>query len=187
VTAAARSARASLHLFPDPTDAGFRAWSDNLARVERAGGVRTPRPTAPGIVWKLLAANRRHIAVGTRVEPTIAAAQDVAREVLRAAGELVAVPLQEGRRAFTWRLDLDGMPLVISSRWYASARDRNEALALVTEALRLGADAVLAPPPFDMTTHRWAPDADRALWRPQVVAELELGELAGAGRPARAS
>jgi hypothetical protein len=182
ISAPVRSPRVSLVLVRGAGDAAYQHWRRAVHGVRLASsepGIPDPPTDLSGtaIVWRLESPNRRLMAWSAQHFATIGRAHDDARRSIAAVDEL-RTELVSGDAGHGWRLLAGAEPIAVSGRWYANARDRDRAVRVVLAALRSGAEAILAPPPFDMATGRWTEGAGKRVWLEQVLQEVGSVPLA---------
>jgi hypothetical protein len=90
------------------------------------------RPTAvPGTVsWRLLATNNRDLGRAAAPFPDVPACLASIGTLRRAFRAAVPVATRDGRAVWTWRVQLDGLDLAVSSRGYQRRVQAEHACAI---------------------------------------------------------
>lgn len=125
----------------------LQPWISHLRRSLRVDAT-APIPImgnldSGAVVWHLVSGNNRQLGRSARIYPTFEQATADARLVVD--GEpLMQVTLvsEHLRGVYGWYASIDGEPVVTSSRWYETERDRARAIGLALPSM---AKAVLLP------------------------------------------
>ena len=109
-------------------------WREHARRVVRGSGATLEATMVGSVVWHLAAANNRILARSAAVFATVADATTVAQSSVDAAAELSPVLVRDGDHgALGWFVELHGDVVATCSRWYATERDRRNALGLALD------------------------------------------------------
>lgn len=124
-----------------PLPIGGRQHDAWIASVEGIVGMRSREwqvagPT--GFGWYLIRANGRLIGRSSRFFRTEAQARASHAEIVASLGRLTfEIARRADDQSFAWWAELDGLPVVVSSRWYSSLRDANSSAELCRASLEM--------------------------------------------------
>jgi hypothetical protein len=80
---------------------------------------RTEDEAVPaGATWRLLSNNNRDLGRAITVFPSIDSCAAAVELLRRAVAQVVAISSRDGRANWTWQLQLDRVPIAVSSRTY---------------------------------------------------------------------
>jgi len=97
---------------------------------------QTERVPVEGIVWVLVSPNNRPLGRGTVYHELYGACRDSVEHLKANAGRVLPVETTVERTGqWTWRIELDGEPVAVSSRSYLRARECAYNLGRFMEAL----------------------------------------------------
>lgn len=118
----------------------------------------TPTARSTGsIVWQLVSANNRQLARGAVVHETFDGARAAAAAVVAAADDLtVTLVSEETRGVLGWYACVADVPVIMGARWYATQRDRRQAIQLAVRSVAVATvqiGARLSDPALMMAEH----------------------------------